>query len=87
MKNESYANSIRKVVLENNITTIHINNLKKLIFHHRKVNNLLTDDDYNCLKTREPHQKWEHRIHGGLQNLKREQEVIFLGDGNYKFVK
>ena len=71
--------------MDNNIIICGLKPLKKLVFHHRDVNGLLKDDDFEDLKTREPHKKWEHRLHGGLQSLKRNNEVIFLGNCRYRF--
>jgi len=87
MAKESYAESIKIVVKKNNITICDLDMLKRLVFHHRKVNNLLKDDDFENLETREPHKKWEHRIHGGLQSLKRKNKVQVLGNNKYKFLK
>ncbi|MBN1215718.1 MAG: hypothetical protein JXA99_09815 [Candidatus Lokiarchaeota archaeon] len=86
MKKESYAKSIKRIIKENEITVCDLDTLKKLVFEHRKKNNLLKDDDFEYLRTREPHKKWEHRIHGGLQALKRKHEVLFLGNNKYKFI-
>ena len=86
MTRESYAKSIERVVEENNLTKCHLDTLKRLVFQHRKENNLLNDDDYEYLETREPHKKGEHRIHGGLQSLKRKNKAKFLGDNEYQFV-
>ena len=65
MTKESYAKSIERVVHDKNLTVCDLTTLKMLVFQHRKVNNLLRDDDFEFLETREPHKKWEHRLHGG----------------------
>jgi len=84
-KKESYASSIRIIVQENNLDICDLDTLKRLVYSRREENNLLRDDDFDYLENREPHKKWEHRIHGGLQSLKRNGEVVFLGDNKYKF--
>ena len=85
MSKESYAKSIEGVVIENNIKKCGLKTLKKLVLNHREANNLLRDDDFEDLKTREPHKKWEHRIHGGLQSLKKRGDVSFLCNNEYEF--
>ncbi|MEE9378408.1 MAG: hypothetical protein V3V33_10270 [Candidatus Lokiarchaeia archaeon] len=86
MRKESYATSIERVVRDNNLTRCDLDTLKRLVFQYREANNLLKDDDFEYLETREPHKKWEHRLHAGLQFLKRKNMVVFLGNNQYEFL-
>jgi len=85
MTKESYAESIRIVVRESNIVVFDINELKRLVFLHRKKFNLLKTDDLEYLRNRKPHKNWEHRIHAGLETLKNNKECSFIKRSKYKF--
>ena len=86
MAKESYVDTIKIVIKENNVNVCDINKLKNLVFLHRKKFNLLKTDDFEYLKNRKPHKNWEHRIHAGLETLKNNKECIFIERGKYKFL-
>ena len=75
---ESYAESVRAVVVEQRIEVASLARLKELVLLRRQQRNLLEPD---ALEDR----KWESRVRGALQQMRRGGECALIDSAKYRF--
>lgn len=83
MVDESYAESIRKIVLENNIAVVTLDKLKELTLIHRQEHGLLRPDDLEVTKS--GGKKWEGRTRSAIMTLRRNGEAALIDRAKYRF--
>ncbi len=85
MPDESYAESVRVVVVENGIEVAALDKVKQLVLVHRQKFNLLRPDDFELMKGSKTDKKWEHRTRAALMELRRNGECALIGRAKYRF--
>lgn len=85
MTKESYSDSIRKVVAENNIEVATIAKLKELVLIHRQKHSLLQPDDFELVSIGRTDKRYEQRTRSALTTLRHNGEAALIGRGKYRF--
>ncbi|MFH1423283.1 MAG: hypothetical protein ABIH42_11305 [Planctomycetota bacterium] len=82
---ESYAESIRNIVIKNKIEVASLAKIKELVVIHRQQNNLVTPDDMKLCKDSKSDKKWEHRVRSALRQLRKSGECALIDKAKYRF--
>lgn len=85
MKDESYAESVRKVVAAENIEVATLDRLKELTLVHRQKSGLLCPDDMAKAPKRSNERKWQGRVRAALMELRRNGEAALIDRAKYRF--
>jgi len=85
MLDESYADSVRKAVMENNIEVATLDKLKEVTLVHRQHHGLLRPDDMGTVKHSKTDKRWESRMCSALMTLRRNGEAALIGRAKYRF--
>jgi len=85
MKDESYADSLRKVVVAEKIEVATLDKLKELVLVHRQKSSLLCPDDMAAVKGRKGEHRWAGRVRSALMILRRNGEAALIGRAKYRF--
>lgn len=84
-KKESYAESIRRVVVRNQIEVSSIEKIQELVLLHRQQVGLLRPDDLDCCKGSRTQKRWQNRVRSGLGQLRQSGECALIGKAKYRF--
>lgn len=85
MPDESYAESIRVVVIKNGTEVATLDKIKEMVLVHRQKCSILRPDDMECTKSSKSDRKWEHRVRAALMELRRNGECALIGRAKYRF--
>ena len=85
MAQESYAESVRAVVVEGGIEVASLDRIKEIVLVYRQKHNLLRPDDFELMKGSKTDKKWEHRVRAALMELRRNGECALIGRAQYRF--
>jgi hypothetical protein len=85
MPDESYAESVRAVIIENGIEVATLGRIKELVLVHRQRRKLLRPDDMEPTRSVETDLRWEHRVRSALMELRRNGECALIGRAKYRF--
>ena len=85
MSGESYAESIRKIVIENGVEVATLERIKEMVLLHRQRNNLLRPDDFNPTRSSKTDKIWEHRTRSALKALRHSGEAALIDRARYRF--
>jgi hypothetical protein len=85
MPYESYAESVRAVVVQHGIEVVSLDRLKELVLVHRQKADLLRPDDFEFMKGSMTDRKWEHRTRSALIELRRNGECALIDRAKYRF--
>jgi hypothetical protein len=85
MPDESYAESIRVVVIKSGIEVCTLDKVKELVLVHRQKCNLLQPDDMELTKSSKSDRRWKHRVRAALMELRRNGECTLIGRAKYRF--
>ncbi len=82
---ESYAESVREVVIVAAVEVASLDKLKELTLVHRQRHSLLRPDDFDPVGGSNTDKKWEGRVRSALMTLRRNGEAALIGRGKYRF--
>ena len=82
---ESYAQSVRAVVLRQGIEVAALDKIKESVLVHRQAKSLLRPDDFDSAKHPKSDKKWEQRLRSALMTLRRNGEAALIGRAKYRF--
>lgn len=85
MPDESYAESVRAVVIAAGIEVAPLDKIKEMVLLYRQRNDLLRPDDFELMKGSKTDKKWEHRVRAALMDLRRNGECALIGRAKYRF--
>ena len=85
MVGESYAESIRAVVVKDGMEVATLDKKKETVLLHRQRCNLLRPDDLKLTKGSKTDTKWELRVRAALMELRRNGECALIGRAKYRF--
>lgn len=85
MPGESYAESLRNIVIRNGVEVATLDRIKELVLLHRQKHDLLRPDDMEPTKGSKSDRKWEHRVRSALIELRRNGECALIDRAKYRF--
>jgi|GEM_PF-2003666 hypothetical protein len=86
MSEESYIQSLRAVVAENNIEVAQLKRLQELVFLRRQNLGILRDDDNERMAGGKGSLRWQHRVRSALRALRKNGEAVLIGRALYRFL-
>ena len=85
MPGESYAESVRAVVVKSGLEVATLDKVKEMVLVYRQKSNMLRPDDMELMKGSKTDRKWEHRVRAALMDLRRNGECALIGRAKYRF--
>jgi chromosome condensin MukBEF MukE localization factor len=85
MPDESYAESVRAVIIRSGAEVATLDKIKEMVLVHRQKHNLLRPDDMEFTRSSKSDKKWEHRVRAALMELRRNGECALIGRAKYRF--
>ncbi|MCX7704102.1 MAG: hypothetical protein N2234_08425 [Planctomycetota bacterium] len=82
---ESYIQSLRAAVVENNIEVAQLKRLQELVYERRRRLGLLRADDNEKMSGGKGSLRWQHRVRSALLAMCKTGECVLIGRALYRF--
>jgi len=85
MHGESYAESMRAIIIESGTEVAGLDKIKEMVLLYRQKQDLIRPDDFELMKGSRTDRMWEHRVRAALMDLRRSGECALIGRAKYRF--